>query len=190
MCGRYALYSKKLVKKKYNISLNKNYNICPFSKVLILRRELNAEMLYWGINKQYNSKEFKLINARIESIEVKSLYIKSERCIFIADGYYEWSKHNNKKKPYYFYLKSSLLYLGGLIIDDKALIITMPSNSETSFIHHRQPLVINERNISDWIQGDTKLDMYKASNLNYHQVSNKVNNPLNNFESLIKISNI
>ena len=95
-----------------------------------------------------------------------------------------------KKKPYYFYLKSSLLYLGGLIIDDKALIITMPSNSETSFIHHRQPLVINEKNISDWLQGDTKLDMYKASNLNYHQVSNKVNNPLNNFESLIKISNI
>ena len=50
----------------------------------------------------------KLINARSETLHERPSFkhlIKSNRCIVLSDGYYEWNTTNSKKQPYYFYDK-------------------------------------------------------------------------------------
>ena len=52
-------------------------------------------------NEQIGSK---MINARLETLLEKpsfSSLVHNQRCIVLADGYYEWAKPNNQ--PYYIF---------------------------------------------------------------------------------------
>ena len=109
MCGRYALYTENKVKKKFNIQIKANYNITPNSRVLVLNNELYPEFMKWGIAPSWSKNKVNIINARSETLQEKADFKNSLRCIFIADGYYEWKKDKVTRDPFII-LKKNIFY--------------------------------------------------------------------------------
>ena len=105
MCGRYTLTNKKEVKKKFEIDIEQNFNICPSSKVLVYTDK--PEWMEWNYSPSWAKKPMNLINARYETIDEKPSFKNMNRCVFIMDGWYEWkryfdwNKRENVKNPYF-----------------------------------------------------------------------------------------
>ena len=84
-----------------------NYNIAPtdFSPVIVNDGKKRTKMMRWGLIPAWSKDEqisSKMINARLETVLEKpsfSSLVHNQRCIVLADGYYEWAKPNNQ--PYY-----------------------------------------------------------------------------------------
>ena len=109
----------------------------------------------------------------------------------MADGYYEWKRKKISKQPYYFTrLDNQTIFFAGIYKDHQFIIITMQANSNVIDIHHRQPIIINEEDFSDYFNHKKKqasfLKSYKAPELQFHPVSKDVNKPINNTIELIK----
>ena len=183
MCGRYSLYSENKVAKRFGIKIIPNYNIAPGNKVFVLDNKLSIQTMFWGISYDWLKNKM-LINARLESINKNSFYSNYERCIFIADGYFEWKKANGKKKPYFHYLKNNLIFMAGLYISTNAVIITIKSNENISHIHDRQPLIIEEKYLNNWLK-KRKIIPIATDKINYHKISNKINYTKNNNKELL-----
>jgi putative SOS response-associated peptidase YedK len=186
MCGRYALYTENKVKKKFNIQIKANYNITPNSRVLVLNNELYPEFMKWGIAPGWSKNKVNIINARNETLQEKPDFKNSLRCIFIADGYYEWKKDKGYKRPFYHFQKKHFLFFAGIYhINRGCCIVTKQSHFHISHIHHRQPLLLKESDIKNWVNYK-----YSIKNNNFdltvYEVSNEVNNPMNNGKSNIK----
>ncbi len=187
MCGRYAIYSKKKIKDIYNVDIEPNYNVSPGSNILVLDCDFVPRKMMWKFSPIWTNKNFNIINARIETLHVKNSFKNTLRCIFVTDGYYEWKEDINYKKPFYIFKKSSFLFIAGIYNDTSGCcIVTKKSQSNIYHIHHRQPLILNEKNMRSWL--DKTLDLKKDYNseLYFHQVSVNVNNPQNNQEKNIK----
>ncbi len=190
MCGRYALFSKDRIKNKFNIDIKVNYNISPNIDVLVLNKNSVPKMMKWGLSPAWSNNNLNIINARSESMFNKSSFKNTFKCIFIADGYYEWKKDKEYKRAFYFYHKSSFLYFAGLYdINFRCCIVTTKSNPSISYIHHRQPIVLLEKDLKSWL--DNSYDLSKSNNIELvvDEVSTKVNNPMNNDKSIIKSIN-
>ncbi len=180
MCGRYVLSSQEKIKNKFGININVNYNVSPQSIVLVLDNELVPRFLKWTYTLTWTKKSLNLINARIESLYEKAFFKNSLRCIFIADGYFEWKKEKKFKQPYYHYVKSNLMYFAGIFNQTGCCIVTKKSDSKISHIHHRQPLLLQEKYFKDWISCNYDFKSIYDETLHYHEVSTEVNVPNNN----------
>ena len=182
--------------------LNQSYNICPtqYSSVLFKSMSrMRLEDMSWGLIPSWSKdKNFasKLINARLETIEEKPSFknlVKKNRCIVIANGYYEWITTAEGKQPVYIYSKKNIILMAGLWTSwgkvNSFTIITKSSEGVLEDIHHRMPLLINHSDVNTYL--DSKIDFsdshkfYDAC-LQYHKVSKKVNYPKNNDASCIK----
>ena len=181
MCGRYAIYSVKKIIEKFNVKIEENYNVTPKSLVLVLIEGFIPIKMIWSYSPIWTKKQFEIINARIETLNEKKSFKNSLRCIFLADGYYEWKADKDYKKPYYHFQKKNLLYMAGIYNKTSGCcIVTKESYSEISHIHHRQPVLLIENNANSWF--DKSYDYNKASNipLSFYRVNTDVNNPRNN----------
>src|SRR5210317_1256867 len=86
-----------------------NYNIAPtqVSPILIYNNKRIVKPMRWGLIPSWAKDDkfgAKMINARIETLTEKPSYrnlLLGNRCIVIADGYYEWMKIAGQKIPYY-----------------------------------------------------------------------------------------
>ena len=151
MCGRYVLSSSEIVKKKYNIFLKKNYNVLPSSNVLVLDQNLKPKLLKWSFSPYWAKRSFNIINARSETLEQKISFKESFRCIFVADGYYEWHKSGNIKTPFYIHRKQSQLYFAGIYNNSSGCcIVTKKSENDIFNIHPRQPILLVEDDFISW----------------------------------------
>ena len=92
----------------------------------------------WAKEREINT----LINARLETLNEKMSFkylIKNNRCLVVANGYYEWKREKISKQPYYFTrLDNQTMFFAGIYKDDHFVIITMKANSNVINIHHRQ----------------------------------------------------
>ena len=79
MCGRYTLTNKKEVKKKFEIDIEQNFNICPSSKVLVYTNK--PEWMEWNYSPSWAKKPMNLINARYETIDEKPSFKDMNRCV-------------------------------------------------------------------------------------------------------------
>ena len=115
MCGRYVVKNpvtktSSLVKSVIQVEDIENYNAHPYQKLPVIKKYTNGntlESLKWGLVPSWaKNKEFKaLINARLETIDEKVSFkklIKNNRCVAVADGFYEWKREENKKLPIIF----------------------------------------------------------------------------------------
>ena len=187
MCGRYTLFSKKKIYSKFNVKIEKNYNISPRQNVWIIDENFSTLSHKWGFVKEWYRKKFFIFNARSETIKNKNVFKNLKRCIFLADGYYEWVKSDKKKLPYYHYLKNELVFFAGLYNDQGCCIGTTQSSNYLSFIHHRQPLYFTEEFIELWLKSkEEKIICNKL--LHYIPVSEDVNKIWNNSPELISRS--
>ena len=204
MCGRYVVTSpvsktKKIVKSAIKVEDIENYNAHPYQNLPVIKKYSNGntlENLKWGIIPSWSkNKDFKpLINARLETIDTKPSFskpIKSQRCVVIADGFYEWKRDDKIKIPFYFYrIDKKTVFLAGIYEKNSFCLITEQADPEIEKIHFRQPVILFEEDIEDYLNlKNNGSDLLKKRNkplLTFHKISNQVNSPKNNNELLIK----
>jgi putative SOS response-associated peptidase YedK len=96
-----------------------------------------------------------MINARSETVDAKPSFkaaFRKQRCLVIANGFYEWQKEKKKKVPVYISLKSGKpfgfagLYTVWTSPEGEKIctctILTTESNDLISTIHDRMPVII------------------------------------------------
>ena len=126
----------------------------------------------------------------MEKITFKNL-IQTSRCIIPADGYYEWKREEKMKTPFYFTKENDkIMFFAGIHQNNQFCIITREATENISCIHHREPVIINQSQINNFlnIKKDAMeiLNSIKPPNLKFHEISKDVNNPINNDPSIIK----
>lgn len=218
MCGRITFTLNKddfikILRDNYNIDEYNleydfpRYNIAPSSKVLSIINDGEKNrigLLKWGFVPSWaKDDKFYSINARSETIASKPMFkkaFKTQRCIILADGYYEWKN----KVPYLFIINDQKVFsLAGLwstfIKDDNSkihtcTIITTTPNELTQEIHDRMPVILTKENEKIWLDPQIKdeellksiLTPYPGSKMSFYKVSSLVNNPQNDNEDCIK----
>ena len=82
------------------------------------------------------------------------------------------------------------MFFAGIYQNNQFCIITREASEKVSTIHHREPMIINQSQINNYL--NTKKDaleimnIVKQPSLKFHEISKDVNNPINNDPSLIK----
>ena len=205
MCGRYVItkpVSKTIdvVKSSIKVDDMDNYNAHPKQKLPVIKAYTNGkalETLEWGLVPGWSKKlaKFKpLINARVETLMDKVTFkklIQTSRCLVIADGYYEWKKDGEKKIPHYFKREDKkIMFFAAIYENSQFCIITREASPEVHLVHHREPFILNQSQISNYLNIKKEamdfLNSIKSPKLSYHEVSKNVNNPINNNPELIK----
>ena len=204
MCGRYVVTkpvtkTADLVKTNIKVEDKDNYNAHPTQKLPIIKSYTNGKALEncdWGLVPAWakDKKDFRpLINARLETLMEKVSFknlIQTSRCLVVADGYYEWKRDNKDRTPYYFTKDdSSLIFFAGIHQNNQFCVITREATDAIKEIHHREPLIISEEQILDYLnikkEGMDILRSIKPPRLKFHEVNKDVNKPINNDPSLI-----
>ncbi len=193
-----------------------SYNIAPGQDIAVVIHDGKNQLVTcrWGLIPGWAKDEtigYKMINARAETIAEKRSFAKpfrTQRCLIVADGFYEWQKHerdrDRKKNPIYVRLRSGKpfgfagIYDRWKSKDDKRImsctIITTEPNSLLRSIHNRMPVII-EPNFRDlWLDKDmleidrltALLKPYEAGSMEAYEVSPQVNSPKNDRPDLIK----
>src|SRR5262245_55109409 len=115
MCGRYCITSapeaiRALFRYPEQPNFPPRYNIAPTMPVPIVRlHEDNRQfvLVRWGLLPSWvkDPKTFTLlINARGESVNEKPAFrnaMKRRRCLFPADGFYEWKEAGGKRRAFH-----------------------------------------------------------------------------------------
>ena len=204
MCGRYKITNAvsktiDIVKTNIKVEDKENYNAHPTQKLPIIRSYTNGtalELCEWGLVPAWSKKLEKfspLINARKETLMEKITFknlIQTSRCLVLVDGYYEWKREEKNKTPYYFTKDDDdLIFLAAIHQNNQFCIITREATEEISKIHHREPLIINQSQINNYlnVKKDAMeiLNSIKPPKLKFHEIKKDVNNPINNDPSLI-----
>jgi putative SOS response-associated peptidase YedK len=204
MCGRYVVTkpvtkTTDLVKTAIKVEDRDNYNAHPTQKLPVIKSYINGKTLEncdWGLVPSWatGKKDFRpLINARLETLMEKVSFkklIQNSRCLVVADGYYEWKRENKEKTPYYFTRSdNSLIFFAAIHQNNQFCIITREATDKIKEIHHREPLILNEEQISNYLdikkEGTDILKSIKPPELKFQIVSKDVNKPINNDPSLI-----
>jgi len=205
MCGRYVITKPitktiDLVKTNIKVEDKDNYNAHPTQKLPIIKSYTNGRTLEnynWGLIPSWakDKKDFKpLINARLETLMEKISFkklIQTSRCLIVADGYYEWKRDNKVKTPYYFTKSAGgLMFFAGIYQNNQFCIITREATEKVSVVHHREPLIINQSQMNNYLNVKKDaieiLSSIKPPVLKFHEITKDVNNPVNNDPALIK----
>ena len=204
MCGRYKITkpitkTADLVKTNIKVEDADNYNAHPSQKLPVIKSYTNGkalELCEWGLVPNWSKKLEKfspLINARKETLMEKVTFknlIQTSRCVVPVDGYYEWKREDKSKVPYYFTKEDDeIMFFAALHQNNQFCLITREATEKVSAIHHREPLIINQSQINNYLNIKKNamqvLNSIKPPKLKFHEVSKDVNNPSNNDQKLI-----
>jgi putative SOS response-associated peptidase YedK len=190
--------------------LGPTYNAAPSQDLPIMRSDQTQAITLasWGFVPAWaKGKEVKaVINARAESIADKPFFreaFRHQRCLVLADGFYEWKKVGRHKVPYYIALKSAEPFaFAGLWStvrdqDGKAritfAIITTAPNDLMREVHNRMPVILRQADEQHWLapgllreDAMAVLTPYPAAALTMHPVSTRVNAPTYNVPEAIE----
>lgn len=163
MCGRFFndedennrildLYKK--AREEYSDYIIKSGDIYPGDIVPIVGMGNKICISKWGFDNPYK-KSATIINSRSETVDFKfKEYFTNKRIVIPCSGYYEW---NDKKEKYYFNLQSNdVLFMCGICSDytpnGRFSVLTKEASDNFKLIHHRMPLIIDEKNITKYLQ--------------------------------------
>ena len=107
MCGRYVIsVDPETYRVEFGFTERPNfparYNVAPTQPVPIVLEDRGVRhfmLVRWGFLPSWvkDPKDFPLvINARGETLQTKPTFkaaLKRRRCIFLADGFFEWQRH-------------------------------------------------------------------------------------------------
>jgi len=207
MCGRFVRSSPvSTIIEVFHVSppsfeLSSSYNVAPSQDILIINNTGIRELIKcrWGFLPPWIkdlSEASPMINARAETIDEKAYFkeaFKKQRCLIIADGFYEWEREKQKKIPYYIRLKSGKpvgfagLYNYSSYPDGNKIcgcaIITTESNDLVASIHNRMPVIVPEEKVDMWLDPEFKdyealkdiLRPYPSEEMEMFKVSNAIN---------------
>ncbi len=187
--------------------LSPRYNIAPSQLLACVRtnpesQEREFVELKWGLVPSWANDPSignKMINARAETVAVKPSFrkaFKQQRCLVLADGFYEWKREGKAKQPYYIRFKDHRVFAFAGLWErwekqDPALetctLITTEPNALMEPIHNRMPVILSEQSYASWLKPNLNntaylsglLEPYKEGEMEAFPVSQIVNNPRN-----------
>ncbi len=188
-----------------SFNLKKSFNVSPSQTILVLISDSKRRLIpcRWGYIPSWSKDESignRMINARAETITKKPSFknaFKKRRCLIIADGFYEWQRRENTKSPFFIHLKSNRPFgLAGLYNvwtspDGTPLctctIVTTEANRILREVHGRMPAIISKKKYDVWLDpaiNDSSellplLQPYPADEIEFFEVSKRVNSPKN-----------
>ena len=176
MCGRFTLLTDlSVIKDCFHIQevtcdYKQGNNISPtqlVNAVVNVDYKRHLTCFRWGLIPSWTKDPSigdKMFNARAETITTKPSFkdaFRKQRCLIIADGFYEWQKIDNKKVPIHFSLKSGApfgfagLYETWMLPDNEPVrtctIITTKPNELIRPIHDRMPVIVPKDKETVWI---------------------------------------
>jgi putative SOS response-associated peptidase YedK len=223
MCGRFTLtVDANSIQQAFpwlNLptqEITPRYNIAPSQPVAVIPNDGKQILDYfnWGLIPSWAKDPkigYKMINARSETLAEKPSFrsaLKHQRCLILADGFYEWAKISgeNQKTPHYIYHtdKTPFAFAGlweewfspdGSLIKSTTIITTEP-NEKLRSIHNRVPVIVKPEYYNLWLSPEYKqypelkhiFNPYPGKLISYHIVSKQVNTPA--FDSIECIQNI
>ncbi len=222
MCGRFtlAISAKELseyVMEKYKINefaLNlelPKFNVAPGTQIISVlhdRKQFRIGTLKWGFVPTFakDDTSFQMINAKAETLFDKPSFKKaalSQRCVILADSFYEWDKQDKKGNPRRIVTTDQKIFsMAGIwntyTKEDGSkihtvAIITTEANQMMSKIHDRMPVILTKKGESLWLDPMIKnqkdleniLKPYQSNKMKMYKVSKKVNQASYNFEDAI-----
>lgn len=178
MCGRFVIHYN----KPFGIDFKKSFNIAP-SNLVPIKTSDDVKLIKWSFSPLWRERKMNLINCRSETINEKPSFKNTKKCIVFNNGWYEWKRDKLEKIPYFIFSKSS--FFAGIYNESGCLILTRNAINEIQHIHHRQPVLLEDFEIDRYLRGEDLFNSDANNNLGFHQVSKKVNDPLNNTPELI-----
>jgi len=152
---------------------------CP----VICSKNPNAIQLYrWGLIPRWTRDEkyageirMKTFNAKAETITQKVSYrhlIRSEKCLVLVNGFYEWQARGKEKQPYFINVRDAEAFaLAGLYdcwtnkatgeMHHTFTIITTAANPLMEKIHNtkkRMPVILNQEDENQWLNTSIPVD--------------------------------
>ena len=167
------------------LELNKAFKY-PKTPIITNKNPEKISMYNWGLVPEWASDtSFRhyTLNARIETLDEKPSFkdVVQNRCLIIADGFYEWqwlNKSGSKKQKYEITLPNQELFaFAGLYTqwtDDTGdvlqsyAMVTTQANDLMSKIHNtkqRMPIILNRQDEHAWLNGND----YKKYKFPYSQ---------------------
>src|ERR1044072_2744581 len=184
MCGRYAITTapeaiRQLFRYLEQPNFPPRYNVAPTQPVPIVRMtegKRQFALVRWGLipGGVNDPRRFTLvINARGESVLDKPAFknaMKYRRCLFPADGFFEWERKGERKRPYFVRRKGGgPLAFAGLWESwmgpngeeqEPAAIIPTPASRSIAHIHDRMPVIVPPEAFDFWL--DPRVDAERA----------------------------
>ena len=178
MCGRYTLTASNkpdLATLEFNVP--DRYNIAPESDVLVETRLDGFTLMPWSLSPSWATTPMHLFNARLETLDEKPSFKGSLRCVFMADGWYEWQRSARNKQPWYHHREGELLRFAGVYHPfSGCAIVTTAAQPAIEHIHHRQPVLLTAQTAAGWLASAAAADCVTDYPVAFHQVSDRVNN--------------
>ena len=220
MCQKYVLASElEKIESRFNVRINsgliiipKLYTVSPgeYSYVLTSEDPHELQVLKFGMTPFYATQPMDLTFARAEgdknmkndpnyngskSIFLQTAFRKSmqyQRCLIIADAYYEWS---DRQKPYLVYLqnRNRPFAFAGIydrwtnpesneIVESFAVITTVSNSLLRRIGVQRMPVILSRSNELQWIKASNHLsdvlrllNPYPAEKMNAYPISEMIN---------------
>ena len=218
MCGRSTLHDAPTnILERFSLppmlpGFVPRYNIAPSQLQWAISRGRDgaaaARQLKWGLVPSWAKDPTignRMINARADSLTKKPSWrdsLRTQRCVILADGYYEWKSAGKEKTPVYFRLADGRAFglaglwdrwNGGESPLDTCTVITTEAGPKTSPYHHRMPVILTEDAAVAWLEPSARerellslLAAYEGGDLDMYEVSRHVNNPANDDAECIR----
>ena len=236
MCNRFTLVSHiNQVTRKFNlkvssqIELFKSYNISPSqqSPIICSDNANEVELCTFGYAAGSQNSQDYVINARAEgsakyynkdnSINYKGAFhikdsrefgymFRTQRCLILANCFFEGPKNQKLSKPYLVYLRSRrIFFLAGIWKEcvnkntrestkSYVVLTTYPNKLMKDHIkNQRTPIIIEEHNYHRWLDSNTPLrditqQLHPLADyeMNAYRVSDRVNDKRYNDPKLIE----
>lgn len=183
MCGRFLLAEdldtvmERFRVESTDVDFSPREEIYPSEPVpVILGDEVRQiKLMKWGFSPSY-SKNL-LINARSETVDSKPTFRNSflhRRCLIPASGFYEWEKSDGKSIKRKIYLRDAHLFsMAGIysVFNDQKgrpfeafTILTTSANEKIIKIHHRMPVILDQKGENLWLDSGSR-DVFKLKSL-------------------------
>ena len=185
-------------KSKKHISAFTN----PIIPVITSENRNEIQPLHWGLiphwvkdSQKANEIRRMTYNAKIETVHEKPSFrdaFKKNRCLVIADGFYEWKSTSSGKICHY--IKSNdtdIFAFAGIFSEwtDKVSgeyvksvsILTQSANSMMAKIHNikkRQPVILNQEYQEEWLDSNVEYEHILSTSFNVDLNSQVVESPL------------
>jgi putative SOS response-associated peptidase YedK len=190
MCGRYTLTDPdpRLLRFRFGLSESveidqaPRHNVAPTDPVLAVRLDGEGEpepgILRWGLIPHFadpGSFDRLLINARAETVAEASAFrdaFSGNRCLIVADGFYEWRQEETGKKPVWITRPSrepfafAGLWARARGADGSSVhscaIVTCPPGEVVAPIHDRMPVILEREAESGWLEPGASAEQLQA----------------------------
>jgi len=222
MCGRYIIRVQENAMKDWHVHaptgwMKTSYNVAPTHEVPVVRmsHEREGAVMRWGLIPFFARGEppkYATINARVETVETapsyKGAWSRSQRCIQVTSGFYEWHvRADGRKVPYYIHLADQDAFGFASLWDrsrrpdgtwvESCALITLPANPLMHDIHnggnnpHRMPAILRKEDHEVWLSGSvdeakSALRQYPSDLMVAWPVGPRVNKPENDDEKLLE----